>query len=417
MSGTDHSGALDDTLELARRRERTARPDRASRIGALVMGAPFLVAAATLASFSPHITSRQWQMAAVLGVLYFMASRVDFEVALGSAVPSQQVLVAMYLLLPPTMPPLVALCTLLFIKASWMLRPFRGYSLLLRAASAWQTMGPALVLYHFHDGPPRLSNWPIYLLALVSQFAIDGCMAVIRVRSLRMPLSSVVRPLRWTFAIDTVMAMVGLSAVLATGGSWAVVLFLIAPVGLIYLLAHDRRRQVETSLSLGQAVLEARDEARLDPLTGVANRRAWEEAVEAAQRDVHASWGTRVVAVAIADVDRLKQVNDTLGHPVGDALIAATASALLRESPPDATVARLGGDEFGVLWVTTRDEYAASDFEGSLRTVMTGGDTAQQFPVLASIGFATCPTEESVLAAVEQADSNLVSQKRRRSTD
>jgi diguanylate cyclase (GGDEF)-like protein len=132
---------------------------------------------------------------------------------------------------------------------------------------------------------------------------------------------------------------------------------------------------------------------------------------------VHASWGTRVVAVAIADVDRLKQVNDTLGHPVGDALIAATASALLRESPPDATVARLGGDEFGVLWVTTRDEYAASDFEGSLRTVMTGGDTAQQFPVLASIGFATCPTEESVLAAVEQADSNLVSQKRRRSTD
>jgi diguanylate cyclase (GGDEF)-like protein len=381
------------------------------------MGAPFLVAAAFLASFSPHITTRQWLMAATLGALYYVASRVDFEVAMGSAVPSQQVLVAMYLLLPATMPPLVALCTLLFIKPSWMRRPFRGYSLLLRAASAWQTMGPALVMYHFHDGPPRLSNWLVYLVALVSQFAIDASMAVIRVRSLQMPLASLVRPLRWTFAIDTVMALVGLSAVIATDGSWAVVVFLLAPVGLIYLLAHDRRRQLETSISLGQAVLEARDEARLDPLTGVANRRAWEEAVEAAQRDVHASWGTRIVAVAIADVDRLKQVNDTLGHPVGDALIAATAAALLRESPPDATVARLGGDEFGVLWVTTRDEYEASDFEGALRAVMIGADTDEQFPVLASIGFATCPTEDTVAAAVERADRELVHQKHRRVTD
>lgn len=415
--GGDHSGALDDTLELARRRERTARPDRASRIGAAVMGGPFLLAAGTLAAFSPQITTRQWQMAVVLGVLYYVASNVDFEVSLGTAVPSQQMLVAMYLLLPATLPPLVALATLVLRKPSWVLRPYRDHSLLLRAASAWQTMGPALVMYHFHDGPPRLSNWPIYLLALVSQFVIDSCMAVIRVRSLRMPLASVVRPLSWTFAIDTVMALVGLSAVIATGGSWAVVLFLLAPVGLIYLLAQDRRRQVETSLSLGQAVLEARDEARLDPLTGVANRRAWEEAVRDAQRDVHASWGTRIVAVAIADVDRLKQVNDTLGHSVGDALIAATAGALLREAPPEATVARLGGDEFGVLWVTTRDEYTESDFVGSLRTAMTGADSDAQFPVLASIGFATCPTEETVAAAIERADSELVHHKKRRITD
>lgn len=417
MVGVDHSEALDDTLELARRRERTARPDRVTRIGAAVMGGPFLIAAGGLATFSPHITARQWQMAAVLGVLYFIASRVDFEVALGSAVPSQQVLVAMYLLLPATMPPLVALCTLLFIKPTWWLRPYRGYSLLLRATSAWQTMGPALIMYHFHDGPPRLSNWPIYLGALLSQFTIDSIMAVIRVRSLQMPLTTAVRPLAWTFAIDSVMALVGLSAVLATGGSWAVVLFLAAPVGLIHLLASDRRRQVETSLSLGQAVLAARDEARLDALTGIANRRAWEEAVDDAQRDVHASWGTRVAAVAIADIDRLKQVNDTLGHSVGDALIAATASALLREAPADATVARLGGDEFGVLWVTTRDEYDTSGFVTALRTAMVGADTDQQFPVLASIGFATCATEETVADAVQRADSELVRHKRRRFTD
>jgi len=406
--------ALDDTMELARRREKNLRPDRAARTGALVMGLPFLVSAGVLAAFSERLTGRDWLMAGILALLYLVASSVDFEVALGSAVPSEQILVAMYLLLPPTIIPLVALTTLIFIRASWMRRPYRFNSFLLRAASCWQTLGPALVMYHFHDGGVRLANWPIYVAALLSQFAIDTVMANIRVRSLKLTGASVLKPLAWTFAIDTVLATIGLSAVLATRGSFAVLPFLAAPIGLIWLLAHDRRQQVEASLSLGQAVLEARDEARLDPLTGVANRRAWEEAVVAAQQELDASWGTRIAVVAIADVDRLKQVNDTLGHSVGDALIAATATGLLRESPEGATIARLGGDEFGVLWVATREEYEASQFETRLRAVMTRSDAVEQQPVLASIGFATTPPHETVQAAVERADSDLFAQKQER---
>lgn len=406
--------ALDDTLELARRREQNVRPDRSARTGALVMGLPFLVAAVTLAAFSDHLTGRTWLMAAILAVLYLIASSVDFEVALGSAVPSEQILVGMYLLLPPTIVPLVALTTLVFIRSSWMRRPFRLHSFLLRAASCWQTIGPALVLYHLHDGEVRLSNWPIYVAALLSQFAIDSVMANIRGRSLKLTGASIVKPLAWTFAIDTVLATVGFSAVVATRGSFAVLPFLAAPIGLIWLLAHDRREQVEASLSLGQAVREARDEARLDPLTGVANRRAWEEAVASAQQELTASWGTRIAIVAIADVDRLKQVNDTLGHSVGDALIAATAAGLRREAPAGATIARLGGDEFGVLWVATREEYEASEFETRLRTVMTRSDAVEQLPVLASIGFASTPPHETVEAAVERADSDLFAQKQQR---
>lgn len=406
--------ALDDTMELARRREKNARPDRSARTGAMVMGLPFLATAGVMASFSDHLTGRTWLMAGILAVLYLIASSVDFEVALGSAVPSEQILVAMYLLLPPTIIPLVALSTLIFIRASWMQRPHRFHAFLLRAASCWQTVGPALVMYHFHDGPVRLSNWPIYVAALLSQFAIDTVMANIRGRSLQLTGASILKPLAWTFAIDTVLATVGLSAVLATHGSFAVLPFLVAPIGLIWLLAHDRRQQVEASLSLGQAVLEARDEARLDPLTGVANRRAWEEAVAAAQKELDASWGTRIAVVAIADVDRLKQVNDTLGHSVGDALIAATAAGLLREAPTGASIARLGGDEFGVLWVATREEYEASEFEERLRAVMTRNATVDQLPVLASIGFATTPPHATVEAAVEHADSELFAQKQQR---
>jgi diguanylate cyclase (GGDEF)-like protein len=406
--------ALDDTLELARRREKNARPDRSARNGALIMGLPFLASAGALAAFSDRLTGRTWLMAGILSLLYLVASSVDFEVALGSAVPSEQILFAMYLLLPPSIIPLVALCTLIFIRASWMKRPHRFHSFLLRAASCWQTIGPALVMYHFHDGEVRLSKWPIYLAALLSQFLIDTVMANIRGRSLQLTGASIVKPLLWTFAIDTVMATVGLSAVLATHGSFAVLPFLAAPIGLIWLLAHDRRAQVEASLSLGQAVLEARDEARLDPLTGVANRRAWEEAVQAAQQEITASWGTRIAFVAIADVDRLKQVNDTLGHSVGDALIAATAGGLRREAPAGATIARLGGDEFGVLWVATREEYEASAVEERLRAVMSRDATVEHLPVLASIGFATTPPHASVEAAVEHADSELFAQKQQR---
>ena len=407
---------LDDTLELARRRANTARPDRANRIGAATMGVPFLIAAATLAGFTPAMTARDWATAALLAALYQIASRVDFEAAQGSTVPSQQILVAVYLLLPPSIAPLVALTALLCTKPSWVVRPFRMHSFLLRAASSWQTMGPALVLFHFHDGPVQLSKWPIYLVALLAQFAIDATMALIRVRSLGMPIASLTRLLLWTFAIDTVMALIGFSAVLATDGTLSVVPFLVAPIGLIWLLAHDRRRQVETSLSLGKAVLEARDEARLDPLTGVANRRAWEEAVLEAQSELHASWGTRIAVVAIADVDRLKHVNDTLGHSGGDALLAATAGALSREAPEGATVARLGGDEFGVLWVATREQYEASAFVERLRAVMTAGEAVEHLPVLASIGVATTPPEDSIDAAIERADTDLFEQKQRRRT-
>ena len=406
------SDALDTTLEIARRRAQRERPDRSARIGAMAMGTPFLVAAGVLAGFRHHITGREWLLAALLGVLYLVASSVEFEAAMGTTVPSEQVLVAMYLLLPASMPPLVALLVLICVRPGWMRRPHPTHSFLLRAASAWQTMGPVLVLLHFgHGQPPSLSHWPLYIAALLSQFVIDMVLVTIRARSLRMPLRSLRQPLLWTWAMDTVMATIGLGAVLATGGSFTVLPFLAAPIGLIWLLANDRQRQVETSLTLGQAVLDARGEARLDQLTGAANRRAWEEAVEAAQTEIDASWGTRIAVVAIADVDRLKQVNDTLGHSVGDALIAATANALRRAAPEGATLARIGGDEFGVLWVTTREEFEAADFVDSLRTAMTDNEDVDQLQLLASIGFATTPPAISVEEAIEHADVDLFEQK------
>jgi len=100
-----------------------------------------------------------------------------------------------------------------------------------------------------------------------------------------------------------------------------------------------------------------------------------------------------------------------LGHSVGDALIAATASALRRSAPEGATLARVGGDEFGVLWVTTREEFEAADFVALLRAVMTGEEGVDQLPLLASIGFETTPPAACVEEAIERADIDLLEQK------
>lgn len=88
-------------------------------------------------------------------------------------------------------------------------------------------------------------------------------------------------------------------------------------------------------------------EAMTDPMTGVYNRRGWRRLLtmeEQRCQDEHTTAG-----VVVADLDRLKQTNDSQGHNAGDALIRAAARALDGAVRASDVVARLGGDEFVVL--------------------------------------------------------------------
>ena len=87
--------------------------------------------------------------------------------------------------------------------------------------------------------------------------------------------------------------------------------------------------------------------AHTDTLTGVANRALFQTRLERAIVDAGAD--STSVCLLLIDLDRFKEVNDTMGHDAGDAVLQAVASRLRDTIPACATVARLGGDEFGVI--------------------------------------------------------------------
>ena len=100
-----------------------------------------------------------------------------------------------------------------------------------------------------------------------------------------------------------------------------------------------------TSIRLAEK--EIRHSARHDRLTGLANRIVFAEAVEKAISS--AQRGGKAFAVLFLDLDHFKDVNDTLGHPIGDELLRAVADRLQSNVRQTDTVARFGGDEFAVI--------------------------------------------------------------------
>ncbi|WP_339745196.1 GGDEF domain-containing protein [uncultured Maricaulis sp.] len=101
-------------------------------------------------------------------------------------------------------------------------------------------------------------------------------------------------------------------------------------------------------LSTGYSQARLQQLALSDALTGLPNRRAFEEAV--AQRLNSARKHDRLIALAIFDVDHFKQINDSLGHDAGDEVLRHLAGVAAAAVRPHDFVARVGGEEFAVLF-------------------------------------------------------------------
>src|SRR5450631_750315 len=152
-------------------------------------------------------------------------------------------------------------------------------------------------------------------------------------------------------------------------------------------------------------------QARIDPLTGLENRAAWDEhvSIEEARRLRYA----RSVTIVSADLDNLKAVNDRYGHEAGDRLIRAAANLLRRHARGADRIARVGGDEFLILMPET-DLHGAGRYLARVRAAVRRIQATEVSGLRLSFGAATAREEESLASVMARADAAMYAAKKRR---
>jgi diguanylate cyclase (GGDEF)-like protein len=410
LTTAKRSPAASDIM-VAASRTRVGQPlSGADRRTSTTLGALFVATATLMAVVGPRHEASSWPVAMLLIAGYAVASRVEFEIGPGAAIPTQLLFVPMLFVLPASAVPLGVACGyLLGACPEYAAGRIHIHRALVLMSSSWYSIGPALVFAVAGVRAPKWSDWPVYVIALASQFTLDLSSSSAREWfSFRTPVNSLLPLLAWVYAVDTLLAPLGLLAAFAgTNMEFGFVLTL-PFIGLLALLARDRRVRIDEALDYSRAYREASLEARKDPLTGLGNRLAWEEA--SALADAGRAASSAFVSVIVLDLDGLKLANDTRGHQFGDDMLRAIG-ALVRAHVRDGDlVARIGGDEFAVLMLDTDEEACA-------QTVVRLAGAIQQHPgvdgfaLSAAIGHATCPPAHNVPDAMRVADSVMYSSK------
>lgn len=287
-----------------------------------------------------------------------------------------------------------------------------------------------------HRSPAALS----FLLAALTELAIawmvpragDQVEAYILGLTLAIYATALLLEWRWTMTVALVATTAAGTAASSVGASPGLdaaqvttMAFYLATVTALAVAAQVYRDRRAWQQHLTQAALAAEQVrngllveelerlSREDPLTALANRRAWDEHLVG--EHLRACRSGQPLSVMVVDLDRFKDVNDADGHATGDAVLRATAGLLAEAAGPSDFVARLGGDEFGILCPGTRLDEAAAR---ARRLCATLGATALPGgrATTCSIGVAELRPEESVDSLSRRADTALYEAKATRGT-
>lgn len=154
--------------------------------------------------------------------------------------------------------------------------------------------------------------------------------------------------------------------------------------------------------------MQLRRLAERDSLTGLFNRRVFEEKMEVLNNGY-----TNSLTLILIDIDGLKLVNDTLGHAAGDSMLRSIASLIAENFGSDAILARVGGDEFGILIENGSAEQSESNLlrlHSHLRRLHQKNQ--EQYPLSLSWGYAhreRIPTNLQLM--FQEADNNMYQNK------
>lgn len=182
----------------------------------------------------------------------------------------------------------------------------------------------------------------------------------------------------------------------------------------VVVTCRDVTDQVNTELALRQVQVDLKRSAHHDDLTGLANRKKLEDYLHSKLVTDHVARGE--IGVLVIDIDKFKDINDTLGHGAGDATLVHVARALEEKCAPGDLACRTGGDEFLLICLRPGDKAALIErANGVLETLaqpLIWQD--QTIRIGASIG-ACMPDRlaETGEALIQRADQALYSAKAR----
>jgi HD-GYP domain-containing protein (c-di-GMP phosphodiesterase class II) len=236
----------------ARRLNRLARREAWS-FAAFTAG--LLAVALLMATLLPSHRGPGLLASIVLVVAYAAAFRLDFEIGTGSAVPTQLVLVPMLFVLPTGFVPLAVASGIVLGSLDEYIRGrIHPERVLLPVVTAWHSVGPALVLGLVGERGPRLSDWPLYVAAMLAQFVFDaGFSAGREWLALGVRPTVQLRAMTSVYAIDAGLAPVGLAVAFASQSSPYGVVLALPLVTLLSVFARERKVRIDHELELRDA--------------------------------------------------------------------------------------------------------------------------------------------------------------------
>ena len=251
---SDYRVELEELVEESR--ERISRSLRGrDRTATVVAATAFFMLAVPLSLVAPTDRAPEAWVIAVLVASYALASRVEFEIGAGSAIPTQLVFVPMLFVLPARIVPLcVALGLVLGALPEVRGSRMHAERLLVQLVSAWHALGPAIVMLAAHEPGATLGAWPVVAVALAAQFSVDFVVTAVQTR-----IVYGVRPhellaaMRSVYTVDAALTPIGFSVAIATVDEPAAAVLCLPLVALLGVFAGERQRRIDHALELGQA--------------------------------------------------------------------------------------------------------------------------------------------------------------------